>query len=195
MDKPAVVLSAIIGLVLIGVSLPFLVLDDGEGQDRFEIVWTQGEAGADEGALVMSDTQTFTVTVDAGLPSNATVQVTCTDGATPPLQPAATVTWELFEGDSTTPIDSGSGCAVDDTLRLGGHPDVASAAADSAEDAEGIAMGDDLRTVTYRLEVTASRPAAPGGLPVPPGAFTGTGRLVVDEWIATANPATQEGSR
>lgn len=195
MDKPAIVLSAIIGLVLIGVSLPFLILDEGDGQDQFEIMWTQAEAGRDEGALVMGSTQTFTVTVEAGLPSNATVEVTCTDGATPPLQPAATVTWELFEGDGTTPIDSGSGCAVDETVRLGGHPDVATAAADSAEDAEQVAMGDDLRTVTYRLEVTASRPAATGGLPVPPGAFSGTGRLVAEEWLATANPETEEGSR
>ena len=199
MDRPATVLTALLGIVLIAASLPFLFEAEGAAT-RYTVTWAEAEAASDDATLTSGQTATITIPVTDLLPSNATVTIDCTDSATPPLQGAVTVRWRLFEGSNTTPIDEGTtGCPetgfpVD--VPLGGHPDIASMAADSASDAEDAAESQDARSTSYRLEVQVTRAAGTGpGLPIGQPQFTGTATLAIHEWTAVANDPDEEATR
>ncbi len=197
MDRPATVVTALLGVVLIAVSLPFLVANE-EGTSEFAIAWTTSLSGASEANAAASAGTTTTVSVpvtDAQV-ATATIEVlTCTDEFTAPVQSAATLSWRLFEGASTTPIADGTAtCAARPAseVALGDHADIGSTAADSSDEAEASAYdAGDNKTTSYRLEFSWNRPA--GTVPlVPAPAFSARLKLTIDEWVATANEADEE---
>lgn len=197
MDRPATVFTALLGIVLIAVSLPFLAADDADAKE-FAISWTEGLHGSSQAnAAGQGATTTIAVPVTDAQVASALVEVpTCTDGFTAPAQSAATLTWRLFLGTSTTPIDDGTAtCASREAVEvaLGEHADIGSASAGSAQDAQDKAYDAGTnQTVTYRLEFSWNRPAAVGGLPLPAPAFSAAMKLTINEWLATANAADEE---
>lgn len=196
MDKPATILAAVIGLVLIGVSLPFLILDGNEGGQRYSIAWAGVPAENGQAQRALSGTGTVEVPIrfDSIIPSNATIAITCNDTFTAPVQNAATVTWQLERNG--TVVDQGTGCPSNERVALGTHPDVGAATADSADEAVEAAEGDAAVAAEFVLVVTVARQASPGGgLPVGQPTFTGQATLTIEEWSATANEPGQEATR
>lgn len=198
MDRPATVVTALLGVALIAVSLPFLVAEDGDASD-YTIVWSEGLHGSSQAnaAAGQGTTTTVTVPVTGAQVATARIEVpTCTDGATAPLQSAATLTWRLLAGTSTTPLDEGTAtCASRPAVEvaLGEHGDIGSTSATSvAAAAEKAYAAGTNQTLAYRLEFSWSRPAAPAGLPLPDPGFSASMRLTVNEWLATANAADEE---
>lgn len=206
MDRPAQVTAALFGVVLIALSIVlFQIVPDDAAGPEFAITWTEAEHGNQQATLAGAGATT-TLRVDVATsafnpatPSNATVEFpSCTDAAVAPLQAAATISWALFEGASTTPIDDGTAtCAARSVVRiaLDAHADIGQIAADDADAAKLDVEGRTDRSTQYRLEVSWSRPAAPGGLPLPPPAFAASAKLTVLEWVAAANPVTEEAAR
>lgn len=198
MDRPAQVTAALFGVALIGVSLLlFVLVDDEASGNRYTITWSETEHASTQGALAgAGSVLTLTVPVTDAQPSNATIEFpTCTDGATAPVQQAATISWSIFEGDGTTAIDSGTTtCAAASVVRvrLAGHADIGEVTADSDDEAKEMAEDDGARSTSYRLETQWSRQGAPGGLPLPAPAFSATAKLTVLEWVAAANPVPSE---
>lgn len=198
MDRPATVVVALLGVALIAVSLPFLADSDTESK-TYNVAWTEGLHGSGQAnaAAAQGTTTTVSVPVTDAQVATALVEVpTCTDGFTAPVQSEATLTWRLFAGTATTPIDDGTATCASRApveVALGDHADVGSTSATSAQEAqnEAYAAGTN-QTVTYRLEFSWSRPAAPGGLPLPAPAFSASMKLTVNEWLATANEADEE---
>jgi hypothetical protein len=199
MDRPASVTAAILGVVLIAITVPYFLSGNG-GATAYTVSWSQptaGEKSANAGAA--NAPVTVTVPVSSRIPSNATISFQpCQDGAQPPLSSAATITWTLKEGDRT--LDDGTltcaQAATPTVVALGGHPNVASSTADSGSAAERAAESGSLnRSATYTLTFSWSRPGGVGGLPVPPPAFSVTGSLEVKAWHATANTPDQEAPR
>lgn len=195
MDTPAMVAVVILGLVLIAVSVPFLGSDGGDGT-TYSIRWSEEEAGSATAPVGAAGSETTVrVAVTDSLPSNATVAVDCTDGATPPLTQPATISWVLYEGAE----EKGRGTFTcggtnEETVAQEDHPDVGSAKAGSAADARAEAYASaDNETVEYRAVFSWTRP---GGTPLPvPAAFTGTYSLTIDQWTATAVEPDQEVPR
>lgn len=198
MDRPAQVTAALLGVVLIVVSLAlFQIVPDEDGGNRYTIAWTQAEHGNSQANLGSAGT-TIRVPVTMAQPSNATIEFpTCNDGFTAPVQNAAVIAWSLFEGDNTTAIQQGtttcaSAAAV--PVSLGPHADIGELTANSADEAKQTAEGRTARTTSYRLEVSWSR--ATGTVPVlPPPTFSASAKLTIQEWVAAANPVTQEATR
>jgi hypothetical protein len=197
MDRPATVAAALLGVALIAVSLPFLGSSD-EGPAAYAISWAQEshEARSAPNGAPNADA-VVSVTVEGRHPSNATVTFEpCTDAGAGPLQQPATITWSLREGNNTLREGQQASCANNGpfTVPLHPHPDIGTAeggnATAAAHDAESRAG-----SVTYTLTFRYSRPAAPGGLPLPPPAFATTGELEVQVWRAVANEPGQEGAR
>lgn len=200
MDRPAQVTAALLGVVLIVVSLAlFQLVPDEEGGNRYAITWTQADHANSEANLgAAGATTTITVPVNMAQPSNATIEFpTCNDGFTAPLQSAATITWRLFEGDNGTAIDDGSTTcagATTVTVPLGAHADIGELTADSAEDAQQDAESRTARSTSYRLEVSWTRPA--NTVPVLPApSFSASAKLTIQEWVAAANEPTEEATR
>jgi hypothetical protein len=195
------VAAALLGIFLIAVSVPFLsAFDEGK---TYTITWSQAEAGSAQAASGASgSTTTVRVPVADVLSSNATIEVeSCTDAGQAPLSQPATITWTLYRGDAE--VEQGRGiasCANQGPFRVALHarPDVAQVQASSLPEAEELAYGaggTTNETVEYRLEFQWSRPAAPGGLPLPPPAFSATVSLTIETWTATANDPDQEVPR
>ena len=188
----------VLGVVLIAVSVPFL-RDAGAGGTEYVISWDEAESGTTSSATGAAGAPaTIELPVSGILASNATVELTsCNDAGTPPINQPATISWTLFFGSAQVE-DGTASCANQGPFRvaLDGHPDVGSATASSpdaaVEEAEGAG---EAKTGTYRLEFSWSRPAAPGGLPLPQPAFAATVELTIEEWTAAANVPGQEGPR
>lgn len=186
--------SAVLGIVLIAGTTPFLFGAEAGSKD-FLIAWSEsfeGSAQAPVGAA--GSTTTVPVMVTDAQPAKATIQASaCNDGATAPLQEPATISWGLFEGDATEAIPGGTGTLSCTSLGpivvdLTPHADIGEVASANAADARAEAYEAGVnRTVEYQLRFTWSRPAAPGGLPLPPPAFTATVSIEVTSWTATAN--------
>lgn len=198
MDRPATVLTAILGVVLIGASLPWLILDGDSGDKTYTITWDQAFHASGQQNVAVTGQTVVTVPVNDAIPSNATIEFTpCNDGATAPLQQPATISWSLFEGANVTAIATGTYQCGDDAIEpvaLDQHPDVGQVKAGNETEAEEAAEADGVRSTTYRLQVTVSRPAT-AGLPLPPPTFTATAKLTIDTWLANANQPSQEVPR
>lgn len=197
MDRPATVLVALLGVVLIVVTIPYFVGDDG-GSTEYDIAWTATEHGSSQASTgAAGSTTTVEVPLVDAIPAVARVsRESCTDGGNA-LSGTATITWTLFKGE--TEIGDGTfTCAGADEAEvdLGAQPDVAAANAGSADEAEAeaYAVGTN-ETAEYRLEFSWARS---GGAPLPlpvPAAFTATLKLTVDQWTATANDPDPEVPR
>jgi hypothetical protein len=201
MDRPAMVATAVLGVILIAVSAPFLGSIGGSGGNAYAITWTESESGSSQAPTgTAGSVTTIRVPVNDAQPSNATIALeSCTDAAQAPLSQPATISWSLFEGDEE--LDSGTASCANQgpfTVALGSHADVGvvTAASPSAAEREAYAAGDN-ETTEFRLEVTWTRPAgaSPLPLPLPNPAFAAVVSLTVDEWTATANTPDQEAPR
>lgn len=192
MDLPATVMTALLGVALIAVSLPFLLASE-EGGREYGIAWTEGLHGSSQANVgAQGATTTVSVPVTGAQVASARIEFpSCTDGFTAPVQSPATLTWRLFEGTSTTVIEDGTATcaqATAVTVQLDAHADIASTSAASADAAQAKAYGaGENQTTSYRLEFSWNRPAAVGGLPLPAPAFSASMKLTVNEWLATAN--------
>lgn len=189
MDRPATVLAAVVGLVLIAASLPFLILDGGDDSQRYLITWSETQIGQTDAAFGGPGAEIPATTMVSGMVSNVTVTLECSDNRGPNnIHPPVTITWELFEDNRS--IRSGTtACTPGDVEKVNRtpQPDVGAATAESPGAAESTAY--DNSTHTYRLEFTWTRPAGnvPGGLPVGQPTFAGRMGLDVEAWHATAN--------
>jgi hypothetical protein len=201
MDRPAIVATALLGIVLIAVSAPFLGSVGSDEGTTYNLTWTAvafDSASAPNGGA--GQEVVVAVTVDNALPATALVSFDpCDDAAQPPLQSPATIAWSL-ERDGVA-VQGGSGSASCDDfgpfeVALGGHPDVAQVKAASADEAEGKAYGATPGPITYTLRYQWTRPAGvTGPLPLPQPAFSTTGVLDIQVWAVTANTMTSEATR
>ncbi|MHB1262692.1 MAG: hypothetical protein ACYC2H_13375 [Thermoplasmatota archaeon] len=197
MDRPASVTAAVLGVVLIGITIPYFVFGGGAGETEYAIGWSEATSGTGQAPNAAAGSPAeATVTVTDGLPSTAIVEFpSCNDGATTPLQQQASITWTLFEGTE----QKGQGTASCDNagpfpVAIDPAPDVASMSAGSADEAvEKAYDAASNETATFRLVFTWTRG---GGLPIgPQPAFSTTGTLEIQEWRATANVPDAEAPR
>jgi hypothetical protein len=198
MDRPATVTAALLGVVLIAVSAPFLA-SSGSGATSYDISWTQVVAASKSQQNAGANTDATAIVTVTGLhPSNATITFeTCTDGATPPLQQPATITWSLKQGATVIKDNQQASCANNGpfTVALHSHPDVGSAEGRNATEAARSAEEHDA-TYSYTLTFRYSRPAGnTGPIPLPPPPFSTNGKVEVKAWHAIANTPPQEGGR
>lgn len=208
MDRPASVTAAVLGVVLIGITIPYFAFGGGGGGATYDITWTEGSAGSADTAIGPQNTpQELPLEVVDQLVSNVTIAIAgCADTANP-LQQPATLTFELLYENETAadsegqPIQGTASCNNDGpfSFKVADRPDIGSVDAPSAEAAVDEAFrGGGNRTGTYILQFSWSRPAGPvPSLPLPVGqpAFTGTMSLEVESWRATANEQGQEVPR
>lgn len=209
MDRPAMVTAAILGFVLILVTIPYFAFGGGGGGSAtYDITWSQASAGAATAPVGSGSEQSISVVVRDQRVSNATIEVAaCADSAQAPLQEDAVLSYTLLYENETANDASGQAIegqiTVDDcgpfTFALGGHPDVGSTDADSMDQAMENAYGDSgNRTGTYTLRFSWDRPDGQvPPLPVPVGqpVFSGTVELEIQSWRATANEQGQEVPR
>ncbi|MFA5943982.1 MAG: hypothetical protein WC876_05905 [Candidatus Thermoplasmatota archaeon] len=202
MDRPATVTAAVLGLVLIGVTIPYFLFGGDAGATDYTVTWSEAEAGSADEAAGAANTDTLVeVVVTDVQPASATILFDpCTDNAQPPLSSRAQITWTLKEGDlvvasSAAPVDCNAPGPI--TVELGEHSDVGAATASTASDAEQQAYeSEDLnKTASYTLTFRWTRPA--GTLPVPVGTqnIQLGASLTIHSWRATANAADQEVPR
>jgi hypothetical protein len=199
MDRPASVTAAILGVVLIAITIPYFAFGGGGGGgNAYSITWTAttaAEQQAPSGAANADAVVTVTVT---GQPAKALIEFDpCADAGGNAVQPAATITWTLREGSRQVGDPGTASCANNGpfSVDLGNHSDTAEANADSAGAAAKSAYGNANHTATYTLTFRWSRPAGPAPLPLPAAAFSTTGHLEIQTWRATANLPDQEAPR
>ena len=208
MDRPARVTAAILGIVLIVVTIPYFVFGGGGGGATYDITWTEVQAGSSDVGIGPQNTpQEANVAVRDQLISNVTIQIVgCADTANPLQQPATMTYTLLYENETAQdadgqPIEGTASCSLAGPFRfqVADHPDIGSVEADSADAAVDEAFrGGGNRTGTYTLQFSWSRPSGPvPPLPLPVGqpAFTGTVSLELESWRATANEQGQEAPR
>jgi hypothetical protein len=194
MDRPATVVAALLGIVLIVVTIPYFVGDDG-GSTTYDIAWTATEHGSSQANTgAAGSTTTLEVPFTDAIAANAQVtRESCTDGGNA-VTGTATISWTLFKGDEE--LDAGTfTCAGADEaeVALGDQPDLGQAKAGSAPAAteEAYAAGDN-ETAEYRLEFSWTRGGGASPLPLPVTApFAATLKLTVEQWTATANEAQE----
>lgn len=195
MDRPATILSASIGVVLIVVSILLFVYVGGGTSTRYDIAWSERQVAVREQAFAASE-QTITLPTPSAMISNLTVSSTCNDTPGTPARPA-TVTWALKEGSTTLASGANVPCAAfTQRVPIEGHPDVGSAKAGSTGGAEAIAYAaGDNETHTYTLVFTYSRAGGnvPPQLQVVPPAISGGMKFAADAWFATANEPAEVG--
>lgn len=197
MDRPATVFTAVLGVALIATSLPFLLFDEG-GSQRYDIAWTQVVDEAADAPFAGNGQPAEVELPAAGMLANVTVVMESCNDSPNQVDPAATITWELFRDNVS--LDSGSApCQAGDvaTVALGGHPDVGSIRAGSASEAQEQAYEADRdhenTTSVFRLEFSWSRTSTvPIGLPVGASTFAGRMGLEVKEWRATATEPQED---
>jgi hypothetical protein len=207
LDKPAALIAAIIGVVIILVALPFTIAAFPQTPKAYDATW--GERAVDATTLtVPSETGSYRATVSARdfQPASVKVEIpTCSDAFSAQFQQnAATMRVKLTETrgsasrvlKETPPMQCpGEGF----TIKLGDHADVATAQATDAATAKKIvwldAMAQNATGVsTYTLEVTPSRPASQvPTLPVtPPTSLGATVRLTLYGWDVAMNEHQKE---
>lgn len=209
MDRPASVTAAILGVLLIAITIPYFAFGGGGGGATYGITWSEVPAGSSDAAIGPAGTpQSSSVAVRDQLVSNVTVEIVgCADTAQQPVQQDAVLTYTLLYENETAEDSSGQaieGQATCDSpgpfaFEVAGHPDVGSVDAGSADAAVDEAFRDaSNRTGTYQLQFSWSRPAGqvpPLPLPVGQPAFTGTVSLGLESWRATANEQVPEAPR
>jgi hypothetical protein len=202
MDRPAVVLTAVVAVALIAVSGPFTLLWWGEGNTEYAVDWESVETASGQ-ARITAAPQTQTAEIPAGdiLTSFVTLAVPqCTDGAQAPLTQPATISWTLSYrmGNDTSQVGQGSfTCAqrptAEQSFARHPEPNLGSREVEMSDDeaeeraaARASIWSSDLygglnETGTYVLEVTSSRPAStlPG---VPAPALSATLDVKVHRW-------------
>lgn len=198
MDRPAAVAALVLGVALIAISVPFLSSSE-EGATVFTITWAQEVYGTESQPSGAANAETtVTVSVQGRHPSNATISFDpCTDGATPPLQSPAAITWTLKEGATVLRENQLASCASNGpfVVPLHGHPDIGQQEGGNATEAAEAAQSYD-RTTVYTLTFRWSRPAgATSPIPLPPPPFATTGELEVQAWNAIANDPDAEVPR
>jgi hypothetical protein len=205
MDRPASVTAALIGVVLIAITLPYFLSGGApSGANEYTITWSQVSAASQDAPVGTGSPQTLQVPVRDQRVSNITIEVAgCTDSAQQPLQQPAVLTFTLKFENQTVNDASGRPVAENDVscqnagpfvYAMDGHPDVASMRADSAGEAERDSYGAGNRTGTYQLTFSWNRP--PGtipNLPIPVGqpVFTGAMAIELQAWHANANTAEE----
>jgi hypothetical protein len=199
MDRPASVTAAILGVVLIAITLPYFILGGaGGGGSAYDISWTAVTTAEGQAQSGAANTDTVvTVTVSNQVPARAVIEFDpCTDAGGNAVQPAATVTWTLREG-SRQIGDGTASCANNgpSTVEIEAQPDTGQADGDGAQEAARSAYGSENRTATYTLTFRWTRAAPPAPLPLPAAAFSTTAHLEIQVWRATANTPDPEAPR
>lgn len=191
MDRPATVLSASLGVLLIAISVLLFLFVGGSASTTYNIAWSESEVASEEGTFTGTSGE-VTLTTPSVQASNVTVFSTCADTPGTPARPA-TVTWTLKEGSETLGTGTFACAANDEVARVavGTHPDVGSMKAGSPSSAEqkSYALGDN-ETRTFVLTYSYTRPASPipGGIPVgPQPSIAGGMGLTAEAWRAQAS--------
>ncbi len=194
MDRPATVLVAVVGVVLIAASLPFLILDQG-GKTRYDVAWSEATAAASPAAAFGNNgqpAQTAPVTATGDLSNVTVVMESCNDNRGPGnVAPAAAITWELFKDGAS--YQSGTAqCTPGEvqSMALHAHPDVGSVRAGSqAAAAEKVWEDHVNQTHEFYLRFQYVRGGNTNGLPIPgvQPTFSGSMSLEVLKWVATVN--------
>jgi hypothetical protein len=209
MDRPATVTAAILGVVLIGITVPYFAFGGGGGAGAtYNISWSQTTAATGTMPVGTGSQQSLPVVVRDQHVSNVTIEIAgCADSAQNPIQADAVLTYTLqFENATAKDADGQditgqATCASAGpfTFELGGHPEVGSVKATSDGEAVKKAWSGATNTTgTYTLQFSWSRPPGtipPLPLPVGQPVFTGTMGLEVQSWRATANAPDQEAPR
>src|SRR5687768_2551177 len=161
MDRPAMVTAALLGVVLIAITIPYFTGGGaGGGAQQYSITWSEATAASNDGTTgAANQEQSFEVEVTDVNPANAVVELTsCNDGAVAIQQPATiswTLTWENHNEAGT------ASCAQQGPFEnaVEPQPDVASAEGTSDEDARAAAYAaaDGNETVTFTLTYEWSR--------------------------------------
>jgi hypothetical protein len=214
LDRPATVIAAVVGLVVILVALPFTIAAFPQTPKSYDVAW--GERPVASASLtVPTDSNTWTLDLPVANFQPASVKVetpVCTDTFNPQLQQQpATLHVRLTEkrGSTTSVLKDipDVRCADKDadgkgtfTVHLGGHFDVATTQANDAATAKKIAWLDasamNVTGSTYTLEVTPSRSAGTlPALPVAPTSLAASLRLTVNGWDAALNEHQKEVGR
>jgi hypothetical protein len=207
LDKPAAVIAAVVGIVIIVVALPFTIAAFPQTPKTFDAAWGEKTTGS-RTLTVPTDTGTYKAEVTGTNFQPASIQVdttVCTDTHDATFQQAAA----SLHLKLTTTRGASSQVLEDRTFKcpdgihlghkLGDHADVTGAQARDAVIAKKIvwldaSLANATGPSTYTLEVTASRPA-PGipTLPVTPAASLGVSlRLTLNAWDAVLNEHQKE---
>jgi hypothetical protein len=197
MDRPATVSAAVLGVVLIAISLPFLFGSAAAGGKAYALAWSQTEAKQGDAPFAGNgQTASFALPPITGLFSNVTVtMVACSDTHPNPAEAAATISWELDKDNVSFQTGSAT-CRAGDvqTFTLHPHPDVASEKAASPADAESKAWatpGYHNATHVFALKFSYSRATSPAsGLPGVGSTFAGRMGIKVQQWTVVANEQT-----
>lgn len=209
-DAPAATIAAVLGVLVILVSMPFTVLayrevtDTGKG---FTIAWSQGKAETKGATLTASGPVQAQLTINGKLPAMVMVMPkACNDSATgSSTQSPATITVKLTRtiAGKTEAIGKPTSYACSNApkslqMETGAHPDIGSVTAKDEATAR-TAVEDrtktDLRDVTYTVELTSTRPAST--VPTVPVANTPTLSAAVElsatSWTFSATLPAEAG--
>jgi len=213
-DRPATVIAAVLGLLVLAGSLPFTVIafnelpenGGGPGPATFDVAWKEA-ALASGSAQIQDGTQTAKAVVQAnGTLAGVSVRVApgdCTDTANAQLQQAkAQATWklEVADGNGTRTLGSGSFTCPDglatQSFKLAEHaPDIAAATTGNATQVQRQAP-QQRATLTLTLSWTRSGGPLPG-LPNNPlnPTFSAKGTVDVTAYSPTVTAHQAEVSR
>ncbi|MEK6976340.1 MAG: hypothetical protein AABY18_08370 [Candidatus Thermoplasmatota archaeon] len=130
MDKPAMLVTAILAVVLIAASVPFTVLWWGEGTTTYDVDWEESAVGTAKVALTGPGSNTVEQPVNNLLVSNVTVAVAqdgCSDGLGTPagFNPNAQMTWKLsvrYANGTTEVVKKADGTDATGTFQCSDAP-------------------------------------------------------------------------
>jgi hypothetical protein len=196
MDRPATVLSASLGVVLIAVSILLFVFVGGSAAKSYTVTWNQAEAGRSQPAAFASaagtQAQTTPFTVHGDLSNVTVLMESCNDNrGAGNVAPAAAITWELFKDNASYKTGTAQ-CTAGDAyaFALHMHPDVGSVKAKSAPGAQdAVWAGHTNQTHTFYLKFQYARGGNTNGLPIPgvQPTFSGRMQVTVDKWVSAVN--------
>jgi hypothetical protein len=207
MDKPAALIAALIGVVIILVALPFTIAAFPQTPKAYDVAWGEKAMGS-ASVIIASDTahQSATFSPRDFQPASIKVEtVPCSDTFNANLQQSpATLHVVLTRAgaggalkDVTFPC-SAAGTTGTFTVKLGDHADIATAQATDPETAKKLvwldAMSGNVTGASYTVDVTASRPASGiPTLPVTPATpLTASIKFTVYGWDAAVNEHQKE---
>lgn len=195
LDRPATVLSASLGVVLIAVSILLFVFTGAGGGNPYDVSWGEVSAAKSESKTFAGNgqsQQTAPVTTTGDL-SNVTINMdSCSDTPAAGTGQPATIQWQLFK-DGKQNATGTAACAPGKvtSIHLHDHPDVGQVKAGSPGDAQSdVWAGHTNATHTFYLVFSYSRPADTvpvPGLPAASSTFAGRMSLEVTKWVAAVN--------
>jgi len=208
-DRPATMIAAVLGLVVLGGSLPFTVhyfpqQAAATTAGRYDVDWSTSPLGG-AAATIADGTPTAKAVADVtGTIARVVVQVSpeaCRDMYRSQLQQSpAQVTWSLDEAANGTSAHLGGGQFT--CQGLGGFPRTfvnASAPdvrASTSGNATAVAAGVPQQHAVFTLTLSWSRPASPvSPVPVLQPTFSAQGSVDVLGFVPTVSPHQTEVTR